>query len=606
MATVQESASKQAKTRKAADKHAKAKKPTSPTKSAKSKSGAKHARQTRKPSSTRKHELTPSIIDCGWGRLIFGQSFSNARDLANALQEETQGRRDIAFYVSEPHLVLANAPQALFLDPSHTFRLDLTKTAIKRSSASGINIRKARPADEAAINAIYTSHGMVPLREGYIGKLKAGGPVRVLVAEDKSKKDIVGVVLGVDHKGAFNDPENGSSLWALAVDLRTALPGIGQQLVQGLAAAHKKAGSNYMDLSVMHDNTEAIGLYHKFGFTQVPVFSVKNKNQINERLFIGPEPVAKLNIYASIITDEARRRGITIEIEDAEAGLFKLSLGGRSVNCRESLSDLTSAVAMSRCDDKALTHRLLSAAGVDVPGQAVLYSEADAIAFLEKHKRIVIKPARGEQGTGVAVDLRSQSSVVTAYRQARVLSDRVLGEEFVDGDDLRIIVINGEVVAAAIRKPANIVGNGRHSIMSLIDKQSRRRAAATKGESRIPLDAETERCVRQAGHSLHDILEDGVMLAVRKTANLHTGGTIHDVTELLHPKLNEVACQAAKVLSMPLVGFDLIVDAPDKPRYRFIEANERPGLANHEPAPTAEKFIDMLFPATKAQARASE
>lgn len=604
MTTVQENVSKQGKSRKAAPNRAA--KTARPPKTAKPGSAAKQAKQKRKALSTRQHNLTPSIVDCGWGRLIFGQSFSNARELANALQDETQGRRDIAFYVSEPHLVLANAPQALFLDPSHTFRLDLTKAEIKRSSASGISIRKARRSDEAAINAIYTSHGMVPLREGYIGKLKASGPVRVLVAEDKSTNNVIGVVLGVDHKIAFDDPENGSSLWALAVDLRTALPGIGQQLVQGLAAAHKKADRSYMDLSVMHDNTEAIGLYHKFGFNQVPVFSVKNKNQINERLFIGPEPVAKLNIYASIITDEARRRGITIEIEDAEAGIFKLSLGGRSVNCRESLSDLTSAVAMSRCDDKALTHRLLAAAGVDVPGQTVVYSEADAITFLEKHKRIVVKPARGEQGTGVAVDLRSQSSVITAYRQARVLSDRVLAEEFVEGDDLRIIVINGEVVAAAIRKPASVVGNGRHSIMSLIDKQSRRRSAATKGESRIPLDAETERCVRQAGHSLHDILGDGEVLVVRKTANLHTGGTIHDVTEELHPRLSEVACHAANVLSMPLVGFDLIVDAPDKPSYRFIEANERPGLANHEPAPTAEKFIDMLFPETKAQARGNE
>jgi D-alanine-D-alanine ligase-like ATP-grasp enzyme len=141
--------------------------------------------------------------------------------------------------------------------------------------------------------------------------------------------------------------------------------------------------------------------------------------------------------------------------------------------------------------------------------------------------------------------------------------------------------------------------------MALIDKQSRRRSAATKGESRIPLDAETERCVRQAGHSLHDILPEGEVLAVRKTANLHTGGTIHDVTERLHPTLAEVASKAAGVLDMPVVGFDLIVKAPDQPHYRFIEANERPGLANHEPAPTAEKFVDLLFPQTKAQPRAA-
>ncbi len=546
-----------------------------------------------------------SIVDCGWGRLIFAQTFDDPSRIANALQDETQGRRDIAFYVSEPHLVLAQAPQALFLDPSHTFRLDLTGAKIKRSATAGISIRKARRGDEAGINAIYASHGMVPLRQSYIANLDPAGPVRIMVAEDKSNKRVAGVVMGVDHAVACGDPENGASLWALAVDMRSALPGIGQKLVLGLAAAHQAAGRSFMDLSVMHDNTEAIALYQKLGFKQVPVFSVKMKNQINERLFIGPEPEDTLNIYATIITDEARRRGISVEIEDAEAGLFKLSLGGRSINCRESLSDLTSGVAMSRCDDKALTHRLLSAAGVDVPRQQTVASESEATAFLKRHGRVVIKPARGEQGSGVAVDLRSERSVITAFRQARALSDRVLAEEFVEGEDLRIIVIAGKVVAAAVRKPAGIVGDGKHSIMALIDKQSRRRSAATKGESRIPLDAETERCVRQAGHSLHDILPEGEVLAVRKTANLHTGGTIHDVTERLHPTLAEVASKAAGVLDMPVVGFDLIVKAPDQPHYRFIEANERPGLANHEPAPTAEKFVDLLFPQTKAQPRAA-
>ncbi len=546
-----------------------------------------------------------SIVDCGWGRLIFAQTFDDPSRIANALQDETQGRRDIAFYVSEPHLVLAQAPQALFLDPSHTFRLDLTGAKIKRSATAGISIRKARRGDEAGINAIYASHGMVPLRQSYIANLDPAGPVRIMVAEDKSNKRVAGVVMGVDHAVACGDPENGASLWALAVDMRSALPGIGQKLVLGLAAAHQAAGRSFMDLSVMHDNTEAIALYQKLGFKQVPVFSVKMKNQINERLFIGPEPEDTLNIYATIITDEARRRGISVEIEDAEAGLFKLSLGGRSINCRESLSDLTSGVAMSRCDDKALTHRLLSAAGVDVPRQQTVASESEATAFLKRHGRVVIKPARGEQGSGVAVDLRSERSVITAFRQARALSDRVLAEEFVEGEDLRIIVIAGKVVAAAVRKPAGIIGDGKHSIMALIDKQSRRRSAATKGESRIPLDAETERCVRQAGHSLHDILPEGEVLAVRKTANLHTGGTIHDVTERLHPTLAEVASKAAGVLDMPVVGFDLIVKAPDQPHYRFIEANERPGLANHEPAPTAEKFVDLLFPQTKAQPRAA-
>lgn len=562
-------------------------------------------RTTRKPPRLRANPTaTGAVVDCGWGRLIFSQMFADPARIAAALQAETQGRRDIAFYVEEPHLVLAQAPQALFLDPSNTFRLDFAGTRVKRPvSGGGLTIRKARASDEKGINAIYVGHGMVPVRDGYVAGLAKNGPVKILVAEDRAQKRVFGVVMGVDHTSAFGDPDNGSSLWALAVDPRCAIPGVGQKLVLGLAHAHQQAGRAYMDLSVMHDNSEAIGLYEKLGFRQVPVFSVKMKNQINERLFIGPAPETELNIYATIIIDEARRRGISVDIEDAISGLFKLSLGGRSVSCRESLSDLTSAVAMSRCDDKALTHRLLAAAGIAVPAQKSVTDEEQAIAFLRRHKRVVVKPARGEQGQGVAVDLRSDRAVAGAFRQARELCDSVVMEEFVPGDDLRIIVIAGEAVAAAIRKPASVTGDGRHTIMTLIDKQSRRRAAATRGESKIPLDAETERCVRQAGYSLHDVLAEAETLAVRKTANLHTGGTIHDVTARLHPDLAEAACRAAVVLDMPVVGFDFIVTAPDQPDYRVIEANERPGLANHEPAPTAERFVDLLFPQTKGPAR---
>jgi D-alanine-D-alanine ligase-like ATP-grasp enzyme len=83
---------------------------------------------------------------------------------------------------------------------------------------------------------------------------------------------------------------------------------------------------------------------------------------------------------------------------------------------------------------------------------------------------------------------------------------------------------------------------------------------------------------------------------VRKAANLHTGGSIHDVTGEVHPKLVEAACKASRAIDIPVVGIDFIVRSPSAPDYVFIEANERPGLANHEPQPTAERFVDLLFP----------
>ena len=101
-----------------------------------------------------------------------------------------------------------------------------------------------------------------------------------------------------------------------------------------------------------------------------------------------------------------------------------------------------------------------------------------------------------------------------------------------------------------------------------------------------------------AGYSLDAVLPEGETLVVRKTANLHTGGTIHDVTADLHPRLAAAAVAAARALDIPVVGLDLLVPAVDGPDYVIIEANERPGLANHEPQPTAERFIDLLFPQT--------
>jgi GNAT-family acetyltransferase (TIGR03103 family) len=251
---------------------------------------------------------------------------------------------------------------------------------------------------------------------------------------------------------------------------------------------------------------------------------------------------------------------------------------------------------MSICDDKAVTRRVVARAGVRVPEQVDAGEKEAIAAFLERHGAVVVKPARGEQGRGVSVGLSASAEIDAAVAEAQRISDRVVIEEMVEGDDLRLIVIDYKVVAAAVRRPARIIGDGVNTIRKLIEAQSRRRAAATGGESRIPLDGETERCLHGAGYGLNDVLEEGKEMAVRKTANLHTGGTIHDVTEETHPTLIKAAVDAARAIGIPVTGIDFVIRSPREPDYAFIEANERPGLANHEPQPTAERFIDLLFP----------
>jgi len=281
---------------------------------------------------------------------------------------------------------------------------------------------------------------------------------------------------------------------------------------------------------------------------------------------------------------------------DGDEGYFRLHRGGKDIVCRESLSELTSAVAMSRCQDKYVTHRWLRKAGFETPAFQLAEGGGGDAAFLDEHEKIVVKPTVGEQGKGITVGVTHADEIESAVAKARQFSERVLLESFHPGLDLRIVVINYEVVAAATRTPARIVGDGRQSARTLISKQSRRRSAATGGESQIPMDAETEYCLAAAGYEYDDVVPAGEVVEVRRTANLHTGGTIDDVTDELHPKLKQAAEQIAERLDIPVVGLDFIVHAPDEPEYVVIEANERPGLANHEPRPTARRFIDLLFP----------
>ncbi|MFI0792903.1 N-acetylglutaminylglutamine synthetase [Micromonospora rubida] len=563
------------------------------------------------------------VLDCGWGRLVFGQTFTDQAAVAAVLRSEAAGARDICIYLRDPHVLVSRLPDELFIDPSLTYRLRLPANPAgnpdtepvgspvgspvtgEADALPGLRIRTLRDADDAdAVNRIYARNGMVTAPVDVLVDNTRTDRFLHLVAEDATG-DVVGTITGVDHVAVFADPDNGASLWCLTVDFNTAPPGTGQALLTELAARLTERGRAFVDLSVLAENTGAIRLYERLGFYRTATLCVKRKNPINERLFLPATPSGYdgLNPYARIVADEAMRRGIRVEVTDPEWGELRLSNGGRTIVTRESLSELTSAVAMSRCDDKRVTRRILTEAGLSVPhGRTATGDDADA-AFLAELGRVVVKPARGEQGNGITVGVRTPEALATAVALARGFCPDVLLEELRDGEDLRVIVIDHEVVAAAVRRPAQVTGDGVHDIAELIERQSRRRAAATGGESRIPVDDMTRDVVSEAGHELRDVLPEGTVLAVRRTSNLHTGGTIHDVTGELHPEIAEACVAASRALDIPVTGLDLLVPAPDRPEHVFIEANERPGLANHEPQPTAERFVDLLFPGTRAPQR---
>ncbi|WP_309399916.1 N-acetylglutaminylglutamine synthetase [Cerasicoccus maritimus] len=538
-----------------------------------------------------------TTLQCGWGRLIFADTFPKPEMLAEAILSEHPDQRDIALYIVDPHLVLNCAPQQIFLDPSNTYRLDMANYQPSDKKPIGFTIKKLEHKEQLdEINRIYSTLKMVPLKADYVWANRHAEQFTFFIAVQNETGEVLGVAMGADHQTCGEHMPNSCSLWAVGVDPQAELPGVGTSLCRHIIEYYKDLGRDFMDVSVIHDNENAQRLYEKMGFERCYIFAAKRRNRINERLFVGAPAPEGYNPYAAIIINEALRRGIAVDPISPERNYFRLSLGGRSVTCWESLTTMTSAIALKRAEDKQFTHEVLAKAGLSVPDQIMADDPRKNVQFLNRHKSVVVKPVAGEQGLGISVDVRSQESLEKAVKKAYEHGEKVIIEQYVEGHDLRVIVINQEVVAAAIRRPPSIIGTGELTVRELIEKLSRRRSAATGGESKIPLDEETERCVKMAGYALDDVLEKEEVIAVRKTANLHTGGTIHDVTDKLDKVLAEASIRAATVLEMPVVGLDLMVKAPDEPDYVIIEGNERPGLANHEPQPTAEKFIDFLFP----------
>jgi GNAT-family acetyltransferase (TIGR03103 family) len=538
------------------------------------------------------------IIDCGWGRLIFAHTFKSSKKLAKTLSEEEEGKRDQTMYVHEPQVLVSHDPENLLLEPAYTFRLDLKNYKPARKKIGSFSIRTLKiNKDIKNINYIYLTRGMPEIEPEFLKKKYNKSKFLTLwVAVNNDSDETIAVCMGIDHKLAFDDPENGSSLWSLAVDPQATHPGIGLEMVQHIARHFKKQGRSFLDLSVYHDNEEAISLYEKLGFINVPAYSVVPRNISNEEHLAQPDFGDELTPYSMIIINEARKRGIRIDILDPIGNYFALSYGGTNITCRESLTDMTSSIAISRCRDIRTTAKTLKKAGLNVPDQHIADTSINNQAFMEKHGSIVVKPCIRTRNAGTTVDVQTKEELQKAIKSAKKIYQDVMLREMIDGQNMRILVIGFKVVAAAVRKAPIIVGNGEHTILQLVEKQSRRREQATQGENTIPIDKELSHMVQEAGYCLDYILPKGRELQVRKASNLHFGGTVHDVTDDLHPDLIDAAVNAAYALDTPVVGLDFIVADPSQPEYVIVEANERPHLLNHESHHTAERFIDFLFP----------
>ena len=309
------------------------------------------------------------------------------------------------------------------------------------------------------------------------------------------------------------------------------------------------------------------------------------------------------------IVQAARERNIPFRRLN-EYSLVQLGYGSKQRRIRASETDETRAIAESIAQDKELTRQLLQAAGVPTAQGYPVTSAEDAWETAEYiGVPVVVKPQDGNQGRGVTTNVTTKEQVLAGYAAALEESSSVIVEKFAPGNDYRLLVVNGKVVAASRREPAQVMGDGRTSIRELVEIENRdpRRAEHHSSSlSTIHIDEIALNILKDQGFNPSSIPLAGQMVLIRRNANLSTGGTAIDVTELVHPEVAARAIDAAKVVGLDVAGIDVIASDITQPLEAqhgiIVEVNAAPGLRMHltpstgEPREVGAAIVDMLFP----------
>ncbi|MCP4878824.1 MAG: cyanophycin synthetase [Gammaproteobacteria bacterium] len=272
----------------------------------------------------------------------------------------------------------------------------------------------------------------------------------------------------------------------------------------------------------------------------------------------------------------------------------------------------TGTIATSLASDKEGTHSLLRDMGLPVPKQTMFSSEDEAVSAVNRMGfPVVIKPLDANHGRGISINLTTDDEVREAFHVAREQgrSRFVLAESFVTGYDHRMLVVNNELVAVAKRVPGHVVGDGKLTIVELIDivnSDPRRGIGHEKVLTRLELDGQAKRLMQDAGYDENTVLKKNEEFFLRSTANLSTGGTAIDLTDVVHPDNREMAVRAVRALGLDIGGVDFITDDITH-SYKdvggaIVEVNAGPGFRMHvapsegEPRDVSGKVLDMLYP----------
>ena len=308
--------------------------------------------------------------------------------------------------------------------------------------------------------------------------------------------------------------------------------------------------------------------------------ALKRLRELDEDVRLGPSTGSI--VYAAVARNIPYRR-LT------EGSMVQFGWGSKQRRIQAAETDQTSAVAESIAQDKELTKRLLHSAGVPVPTGRPVDDAADAwAAACEVGCPVVVKPQDGNQGKGVAVNLTTREQVEAAYAIAAKISDEVLVERFLPGQDYRILVVGNKLVAAARREPPMVIGDGEHTVRQLVDRVNRdprRGEGHATSLTKIRFDDIALARLAEDGLTAESIPAKAQRVILRNNANLSTGGTATDVTDDVHPDFAARAVAAAQMVGLDIAGVDIVCSNVLRPLEEqgggIVELNAAPGLRMH-------------------------
>ncbi len=320
-----------------------------------------------------------------------------------------------------------------------------------------------------------------------------------------------------------------------------------------------------------------------------------------QRRALGPSTAA--------LVSAAEKRGIPwLRLNDQS--LVQLGHGKYQQRIQATVTGRTPHIAVELASDKEETNKILATLGLPVPKQELVQSEGQAVRAAQRIGfPVVTKPYNGNHGRGISIRLTTDAEVAAGYLVAREHSRSVIVETFLEGDDHRLLVVNGELVAATRRTPGHVTGDGTRTVAELIEivnQDPRRGVGHEKVLTRLELDAQAQKMLERVNMTATSVPAEGEVVYLRSTANLSTGGTATDVTDVIHPDNREMAERAVRAIGLDVGGVDFlsknITESYRKIGGGICEVNAAPGFRMHvapsegTPRDVASPVIGMLFP----------